>query len=67
MQLKVETKPPKMCIRDSYEVEQEDGEQFWVGGIDGEIKITNNLEVGGAWVEDRNPLSPYRCLLYTSW
>ena len=57
----------RQSLRITYEVEQEDGEQFWVGGIDGQIKITNNLEVGGAWVEDRNPLSPYRCLLYTSW
>ncbi|HPH08918.1 MAG: hypothetical protein V9G21_12935 [Methylotenera sp.] len=50
----------RQSLRITYEVEQEDGEQFWVGGIDGQIKITNNIEVGGAWVEDRNPLSPYR-------
>lgn len=50
----------RQSLRITYEVEQEDGEQFWVGGIDGQFKITNNIEVGGAWVEDRNPLSPYR-------
>ena len=50
----------RQSLRITYEVEQEDGEQFWVGGIDGQIKLTNNLEVGGAWVEDRNPLSKYR-------
>lgn len=50
----------RQSLRITYEVEQEDGEQFWVGGLDGQVKLTKNLEVGGSWVEDRNPLSPYR-------
>lgn len=50
----------RQSLRITYEVEQEGGEQFWVGGLDGQVKLTKNLEVGGSWVEDRNPLSPYR-------
>jgi hypothetical protein len=50
----------RQSLRVTYEVEQADGEQFWVGGLDGQMKLTNNLEIGGSWVEDRNPLSPYR-------
>lgn len=49
----------RQSLRITYEVDQ-GGEQFWVGGIDGQVKLTDSLEVGGAWVEDRNPLSPYR-------
>ncbi|MDP3206978.1 MAG: hypothetical protein Q8M45_03590 [Methylotenera sp.] len=46
-------------LRITYEVDQ-GGPEFWVSGLDGQIKLTDNLEVGGSWVEDRNPLSPYR-------
>ncbi|MGB4811142.1 MAG: hypothetical protein WBP13_01490 [Methylophilaceae bacterium] len=49
----------RQTLRITYEVDQ-GGDQFWVGGIDGQIKITDKIEVGGAWVEDRNPVSPYR-------
>lgn len=46
-------------LRITYEVDQ-GGPEFLVGGIDGQVTITDNLEVGGSWVEDRNPVSPYR-------
>ena len=46
-------------LRITYEVDQ-GGQEFWVGGVDGQFKLTDNVEVGGAWIEDRNPLSPYR-------
>lgn len=46
-------------LRITYEVDQ-GGQEFWVGGVDGQFKLTDNIEVGGAWIEDRNPLSPYR-------
>jgi len=49
----------RQSLRITYEVDQ-GGPDFWVGGIDGQVKITEDLEVGGSWVEDRNPLSPYR-------
>ncbi len=49
----------RQSLRITYEVDQ-GGPEFWVGGVDGQIKITENIEVGGSWVEDRNPLSPYR-------
>lgn len=49
----------RQFLRITYEVDQ-GGPEFWVGGIDGQIKLNENIEVGGSWVEDRNPLSPYR-------
>ena len=46
-------------IRITYEVSQ-GGDKFWVGGLDGQYKVTEWLEVGGTAVEDKNPLSPYQ-------
>lgn len=46
-------------LRISYEVDQ-GGDPFWVGGVDGQYRLTPQLEVGGSAVEDRNPLAPYR-------
>ena len=46
-------------VRVTYEVEQ-DGPKFWLGGIDGQWKITPNIEVGGSYVSDRNPTDPYQ-------
>lgn len=46
-------------IRVSYEIDQ-GGQRFWVGGADGQIKLSDNLEVGASFVEDKNPLSPYK-------
>lgn len=49
----------RQSLRITYEVDQ-GGPEFWVGGVDGQVKLSDYLEVGGSWVEDRNPLSPYR-------
>ena len=46
-----------VSIRVTYEVDQ-GGEKFWVYGADAQVKITDKLEVGGAYVEDRNPQDP---------
>ncbi|RZU02316.1 putative repeat protein (TIGR01451 family) [Rivibacter subsaxonicus] len=44
-------------IRVTYEVEQ-GGEKFWVAGVDAQLKLHRNLEVGAIAVEDRNPADP---------
>jgi hypothetical protein len=46
-------------IRVTYEVEQ-GGEDFWVMGIDGEVRLNDSISVGMASVDDKNPQSPYR-------
>lgn len=50
-----------VSLRVTYEVDQ-GGENFWVGGVDAQAKVTENVEVGGSAVEDRNPLARYRLL-----
>jgi hypothetical protein len=45
-------------IRVTYEIDQ-GGEQFWVVGIDGAIKVTDRVEVGAVYVKDKNPLLPF--------
>jgi hypothetical protein len=46
-------------LRITYEVDQ-GGEQYWVAGISGQYNVGNGITIGGALVEDKNPLSPYR-------
>ena len=46
-----------ISLRITYEVDQ-GGNKFWVGGVDAQIKVAKALEVGGAYVEDRNPSDP---------
>jgi uncharacterized repeat protein (TIGR01451 family) len=41
-------------IRVTYEMDQ-GGAPFWVAGIDGQYKLTDNFEVGGMYVKDQNP------------
>jgi hypothetical protein len=48
-----------VSVRITYEVEQ-GGPKFWTGGIDGQVKLGESFEVGGSYVEDKNPSSPYR-------
>lgn len=48
-----------ISIRITYEVDQ-GGNQFWVTGADAQVKVTENLEVGGMIVDDRNPLDKFR-------
>jgi hypothetical protein len=35
------------------------GEPFWIGGVDGQVRITDSLEVGASYDRDDNPLSRY--------
>ncbi|MBB5609191.1 MULTISPECIES: Ig-like domain-containing protein [unclassified Janthinobacterium] len=46
-------------IRISYEVDQ-GGEKFWTVGADGQLQLNKMVSLGGAIVEDKNPLSPYK-------
>jgi uncharacterized repeat protein (TIGR01451 family) len=41
-------------IRVDYEIDQ-GGAQFWVYGIDGQVQVTDKIEVGGTYVRDENP------------
>ncbi|MBS7808707.1 hypothetical protein [Variovorax sp. PCZ-1] len=45
-------------LRITYEVDQ-GGEEFWVAGVDGQLKLGERSEVGASLVRDSNPLSPY--------
>lgn len=45
-------------IRVTYEYEQ-GGPQFWVYGVDGQIRVHERVEVGGAYVRDENPLEDF--------
>jgi hypothetical protein len=45
-------------LRITYEVDQ-GGPEFWVAGVDGQIKLGERSEVGASFVRDNNPLSPY--------
>ena len=44
-------------LRITFEVEQ-GGARYWVGGVDAQVRIGERVEVGGVWVEDRNPADP---------
>ncbi len=48
-----------VSVRITYEVEQ-GGPKFFTGGVDGQVKLGERFELGGSYVEDKNPLSPYR-------
>ena len=50
-----------LSIRVTYEVEQ-GGAQFWVAGVDAQMKIGERFEVGGVVVDDRNPLDKFRMM-----
>ncbi|WP_293777369.1 hypothetical protein [uncultured Oxalicibacterium sp.] len=45
-------------LRVTYEVES-NGESFWVYGIDGQVRLNEQTEVGGSYVKDKNPYAPY--------
>ncbi|MDO4231646.1 MAG: hypothetical protein Q4D19_05890 [Lautropia sp.] len=47
-----------VSVRITYEVDQ-GGEKYWVYGVNGQYRPTDSLDVGGAWVKDRNPLAPF--------
>lgn len=48
-----------LTIRVTYEAD-EGGEDFWMGGADGQVRLTDSVSVGGGFVEDRDPLRPFR-------
>ena len=45
-------------IRITYEVDQ-GGQKFWTYGADGQVKVTNHFELGGAFAREENPLDKY--------
>ncbi len=46
-------------VRVTYEVDQ-GGQEFWVAGVDAQVKLTDHIEVGGTYVKDENPLAPFK-------
>jgi hypothetical protein len=48
-----------VSIRVTYEVDQ-GGEKFWLGGVDGQFRVTDHFSIGGKVIEDRNPTSPFK-------
>jgi hypothetical protein len=48
-----------LSVRVTYEVEQ-GGPKYWLGGVDGNFRITPALEVGGSYIESQDPSNPYR-------
>ena len=48
-----------VSLRVSYEVDQ-GGTAFWVAGGDVQVKLNDSIEVGGAVVNEANPLAKYR-------
>jgi hypothetical protein len=47
-----------VSIRTTYEVD-EGGEKFWVGGIDGKVKV-GPVTLGASHIEDKNTFAPYK-------
>ena len=48
----------QVFIRVTYEFEQ-GGPQYWVYGVDGQVKLGKFVEVGGAYVRDQNPFDNF--------
>lgn len=48
-----------VSLRVTYEVDQ-GGDAFWVVGTDGQLRINEQVEVGGSVVDDQNPLAGNR-------
>lgn len=44
-------------IRVTYELDQ-GGKPYWVTGVDGQVKVTDRVEIGGVMVRDSNPMQP---------
>ena len=47
-----------VSVRITYEVDG-GGSRHWVDGIDGRIKLSPRVEIGGSWAQDKSPVSPY--------
>ena len=48
-----------VTLRVTYEVDQ-GGDAFWVVGADGQLRISDSIEIGGSLVQDKNPLAGNR-------
>ncbi len=48
-----------VSIRVAYEID-EGGEKFWVGGLDAQVKLGDNVSVGASYAQDKNPTAPYK-------
>jgi uncharacterized repeat protein (TIGR01451 family) len=48
-----------VTIRITYEVDQ-GSPQFWVAGTAAQYKVTDKIEVGGSFIDDRNPIATTR-------
>ena len=46
-----------VSLRVTYEVDQ-GGSPFWVAGADGQLRISEQFDIGGSFVKDDNPLAP---------
>jgi len=46
-------------VRITYEVDN-GGDQFWVGGVSGRVRLGDSVEVGGSYVDDDNPAEKYQ-------
>jgi len=47
-----------VSLRITYELDQQT-ENFWVYGADGQFRVTDKLELGGSVVDDRNPYAEF--------
>jgi hypothetical protein len=48
-----------VTLRVTYEADQ-GGDAFWVVGADGQLRISDSVEIGGSLVQDKNPLAANR-------
>ena len=48
-----------MSIRVTYEVDA-GAEKTWVGGANLQVRLGGALQMGGSWIEDSSPASPFR-------
>jgi hypothetical protein len=47
-----------VSIRVTYEVE-EGGPKYWVGGVEGSVKLGENIVLGASYAKDENPLAKF--------
>jgi outer membrane protein OmpA-like peptidoglycan-associated protein len=48
-----------VSIRISYEVEEENADKHWIGGVSAKVNLTNNLAVGVSYAKDSDDKTPY--------
>jgi uncharacterized repeat protein (TIGR01451 family) len=47
-----------ITIRVTYET-REDGAPAWVNGVDARVQVSQRVQIGGSYVDDHDPVSPY--------